>query len=89
MVTLNMLNEAATSRKERRYVAHILNAEEYLTRDLSDLRAKRKSLYQKLYSAHSQNMVRSFFFDMARREYTEACLRIDDKIQEAKEAKNG
>lgn len=85
MVTLDMLKEAATSRLEHRYVAQVVDAEVRLTHDLSDIRAKRKRLYQQLYSDHSQSYVRTFFFDMAKREYTERCLVIDDTIQGLKE----
>lgn len=89
MATLQMLNGCATSRLERRYVSGCVNAEEYLKCDLVALRAERKRKYQKLFSDFRRGLIRTFFWEMARREYTERCLAIDDKIQEAKEAKNG
>lgn len=89
MANLNMLKEAATSRREKRYVDGCINAEEYLASDLPRLRAKRKHLYQRLFSDHRRGVVRTFFWAIAGREWLERSLYIDDKIQEAKEAKNG
>ncbi len=85
MANLKLLKEAATSRLERRYVVGCENAEEYQARDLSDLRAERKRLYQKMYSDFRRGLIRTFFFEMAKREYTERCLVIDDAIQGLKE----